>query len=111
MSNALGELLWALGQGQGQLSRHERLLPGALEQAARRPALQRTHRIAGRDHVFENHHGTLPSTQSHRLYRPEHRQPLRDGGKVFDGSHVLFQPSDREEWTERSRTIRGSVRI
>lgn len=92
MSNALGELLWALGRGQPQLSRHEPLLPGTLEHAARRPALERAHRVAGRDHVFENHHGALPSAQRHRLDWPEHRQPVCDRGKVFGGLHVLFQP-------------------
>ena len=92
MSNTLGELVWAPGWGQPQLSRHELLLPGTLEHAARRPALERAHRVAGRDHVSENHHGALPSAQRHRLNWPEHRQPLRDRGKVFGGSHVLFQP-------------------
>ncbi|CAI9180416.1 unnamed protein product [Rangifer tarandus platyrhynchus] len=84
MSNALGELRLTLGRGQSQLSQHEPLLPGALEHAARHPALERVHRVAGRDHMFENHHGALPPCTGSPTGSSEHRQPLRDSGKVFE---------------------------
>ena len=95
MSDAPGEFPLVLGRGQPELPRHERPLPGALEHAPWCPVLERVHRVAGRDHVFENHHGALPPTQGHRLNRPKRRQPLRDRGQVFGGSHVLFQPPGR----------------
>ena len=70
MSNALGELLLTLGQGESQLSQHEPLLPDSLEHAARCPALERVHRVAGRDHMFENHHVVCCPAQGHQLDRP-----------------------------------------